>query len=126
MPERAKFLHGKTYMAYSFIGDLAGTVFLVGIVWAVLRRYVQRPYRIRIKTKPEHAIILGTFFLIGATGFLAEGVRIATEGTQSHEKWSFIGYPLATWWNGLGLQTLERWHQILWVAHPVEHVPAEP
>ena len=27
----------------------------VGIVWAIVRRYVQRPYRIRIKTKPEHA-----------------------------------------------------------------------
>ena len=53
LPERAKFLHGKTYMAYSFIGDLAGTVFLVGIVWAVLRRYVQRPYRIRIRPSPS-------------------------------------------------------------------------
>jgi hypothetical protein len=37
----------------------AGLVFLVGIVWAIVRRYVQRPYRIRIKSKPEHALILG-------------------------------------------------------------------
>ncbi len=29
----------------------------------IVRRYVQRPYRIRIKTKPEHAVILGTFFV---------------------------------------------------------------
>ena len=36
-------------------------VFLVGIVWAIVRRYIQRPYRIRIKTKPEDAMILGTF-----------------------------------------------------------------
>ena len=32
-----------------------------GILWAIARRYVQRPYRIRIKTKPEDAVILGTF-----------------------------------------------------------------
>ncbi|MFT5978621.1 MAG: nitrate reductase gamma subunit, partial [Ilumatobacter sp.] len=59
MPEQLKFLHGTTYKAYAFIGDAAGLVFLGGIVWAIVRRYVQRPYRIRIKSKPEHAIILG-------------------------------------------------------------------
>ena len=41
-------------------------MFLVGIGWAIVRRYVQRPYRIRIKTKPEDAVILGTFLVIGA------------------------------------------------------------
>ncbi|MBT7430027.1 MAG: iron-sulfur protein, partial [Ilumatobacter sp.] len=69
LPEQLKFLHGTTYKAYAFIGDLAGLVFLGGIVWAIVRRYVQRPYRIRIKSKPEHAIILGVFFAIGVTGF---------------------------------------------------------
>ena len=34
-----------------------------GIGWAIVRRYVQRPYRIRIKTKPEDAVILGTFLV---------------------------------------------------------------
>ena len=57
--------------------DLAGVVFLAGVLWAIARRYVQRPYRIRIKSKPEHAVILGTFFVLGATGFVAEGFRIA-------------------------------------------------
>ena len=52
---------GQTYQAYSFVGDLAGLVFLGGIAWALFRRYVQRPYRIRIKTKPEHWLILGVF-----------------------------------------------------------------
>src|SRR5215211_8735566 len=42
MPESAKFLHGRTYQAYAFVGDAAGVVFLGGILWAVLRRYVQR------------------------------------------------------------------------------------
>ena len=61
MPESLKFLHGTTYKAYAFVGDFAGTVFTVGVIWAIVRRYIQRPYRIRIKTKTEHAVILGTF-----------------------------------------------------------------
>ena len=59
LPESAKFLHGDVYQAYAFVGDAAGVLFLVGVFWAIVRRYVQRPYRIRIKTKPEHAVILG-------------------------------------------------------------------
>ncbi len=119
LPPAAKFLHGRVYMAYSFFGDLAGAVFLTGIFWAAARRYIQRPYRIRIKTKPEHAIILGVFAAIGITGFLAEGMRIAEVEAPSYEKWSFIGYPLSQLFDGLSTTSLERWHQILWAAHVV-------
>jgi Fe-S oxidoreductase/nitrate reductase gamma subunit len=119
MPESAKFLHGKTYLAYSFFGDFAGVVFIIGIVWAILRRYVQRPYRIRIKTKPEYAAILGTFFLIGASGFFAEAFRIAEIDQPSYEKWSFVGYPLSRLFNGLSVDNLDRWHQIMWSVHVV-------
>src|SRR3954464_11862443 len=48
LPKSAKFLHGGVYEGFAFIADLAGVVFLGGIVWAILRRYVHRPYRIRI------------------------------------------------------------------------------
>jgi len=94
LPGSLKFLHGHTYEAYAAAADLGGVVFLVGIGWAIVRRYVQRPYRIRIKTKPEDAVILGTFLVLGVTGFLTEGVRIALVGRPSFEKWSFVGYPL--------------------------------
>ena len=76
LPESLKFLHGRIYEAYSFGADLAGAIFLVGIGWAVVRRYVQRPYRIRIKTKPDHAVILAMFGF-GVTGFFTEALRIA-------------------------------------------------
>ena len=109
MPESAKFLHGKTYLAYSMFGDLAGVVFMVGVVWAILRRYVQRPYRIRIKTKPEYAAILGTFFLIGVVGLLRRGVSHRRRSSNpSYEKWSFVGYPLSTLFDGLAPDTLDR------------------
>src|SRR4029077_15103472 len=95
MPVRAKFLHGKTYLAYSMFADVAGLVFVGGVVWAMVRRYVQRPYRIRIKSKPEHLLILGLFFVLGVTGFMAEAFRIAFLGRPDFEKWSFIGYGIS-------------------------------
>jgi Fe-S oxidoreductase/nitrate reductase gamma subunit len=117
MPDALKFLHGRTYEAYSAGADLAGVIFLIGIGWAIGRRYIQRPYRIRIKTKPEDAVILGTFAVIGLTGFFVEGARIAYEGKPYFEKWSFVGYPLATTidtWSQGTLQDLHRW---MWVVH---------
>ena len=117
LPESLKFLHGDTYRAYAFVGDAAGLVFLVGVVWAIVRRYVQRPYRIRIKSKPEHAAILGTFFAIGVTGYGAEMFRIAQEGMPDYERWAFIGYPLATLVDGWSQSTLDTWHQWWWIAH---------
>ena len=119
LPESLKFLHGDTYKAYAFMGDLFGLVFMIGIVWAIVRRYVQRPYRIRIKTKPEHALILGVFFVLGLSGFVAEGFRIAEEGMPDYEKFSFIGYPIATIFDGMGQDSLELWHQIWWGVHVV-------
>ncbi|HEV7758130.1 MAG TPA: 4Fe-4S dicluster domain-containing protein [Acidimicrobiales bacterium] len=120
LPEDAKFLHGDVYRGYAFIGDVAGALFLVGVVWAIVRRYVQRPYRIRIKTRPEHALILGTFLAIGVTGFGTEMFRIALAGRPSFEKWSVIGYPLS----GLvkNSDSLAGWHQGWWVAHVLTFV----
>jgi Fe-S oxidoreductase/nitrate reductase gamma subunit len=115
LPGSVQFLHGDVYRAYAFIGDLAGLTFLIGVVWAIGRRYVARPYRIRTKTKPEHAIILGTFLAIGVTGFLAEMFRIALMGRPDFERWSFIGYPLSGLVENWG--NLEAWHQVMWVTH---------
>ena len=126
MPESLKFLHGGVYQGYVFIGDLAGAVFVGGVVWAIVRRYVQRPYRIRIKTKPEHAIILATMLIIGITGFTSEMFRMAWQqgsGTDlSYEKWSFIGYPLSQLVNGSSVSRLQFWHQFMWITHVISFV----
>jgi Fe-S oxidoreductase/nitrate reductase gamma subunit len=115
LPESMKFLNGRVYQGYSFIGDLAGLALLVGVVWAILRRYVQRPYRIKIKTKPEHAVILGVFLLLAVSGFMTEGYRIAETGMPEFEKWSFIGYPLGLLVDGS--DNLAGWHQFWWITH---------
>ena len=94
------------------------------MVWALVRRYVQRPYRIRIKTKPEHAVILAVFLSFAVTGFLTEGYRIALDGPAPIEKWSFVGWPIVP----AGRRTpshLAGWHQFWWIVH-VAHVLRVP
>src|SRR3954451_10974191 len=115
LPVKAKFLHGTVYEGYSLIGDVAGILFLIGIFWAIGRRYLHRPYRLRIKTRPEDHLILGTFAVIGVTGFLAEAARIALMGRPNFEKWSILGYPLSAIFDGNS--HLRVWHQSIWLVH---------
>ncbi len=120
VPENLKFLNGNVYKAYALIGDLAGLGFLAGMGIAIVRRYGPRrwrPYRIAIKTRPEHAVILGVLTAIGVTGFGAEAYRIALEGSPDYEQWSVIGYPLAQLVDGS--DSLSGWHQIWWTAHVI-------
>jgi heterodisulfide reductase subunit C/nitrate reductase gamma subunit len=117
LPEDLKFLHGRTYQAYALGADVAGVLFLVGIGWAIGRRYIQRPYRIRIKTKPEDALILGTFLVIGLTGFFTEALRIAHEDMPGFEKWSVVGYPVAQLVDSWSLNALQDAHRWMWTVH---------
>ena len=108
VPEGVKFLHGDTYRAFTAVGDVAGVLFLVGVVWALLRRYGPRrfrPYRIRIKSRPEHAAVLLVFLAIGVPGFGAEAFRIALVDASSRgaETWSVVGHPLASVGDRFGL-----------------------
>jgi Fe-S oxidoreductase/nitrate reductase gamma subunit len=115
VPEGMKFLNGRVYQAYSFVGDAAGLALFIGCVWAIVRRYVVRPYRIRIKSKADHMLGIGTLLALAVTGFGAEAWRIALEGMPEYERWSFIGYPLATLVENSS--TLSGGHQIWWVVH---------
>ena len=117
LPPAAKFLHGTTYEAYSLVANIAGILFLIGITWAIIRRYIVRPYRIRTKTRPEDAAILGTFFVVGVTGFTTSALRIQLQGRPSFEKWRVLGYPLAFVFDGLNHHQLSVAHQWSWGIH---------
>jgi Fe-S oxidoreductase len=64
--------------------------------------------------------------LIGLSGFGAEMFRIAVSTAEgkdmSFENWSFIGYPLSQLVDGGSLQSLQNWHQAMWVLHVVAFV----
>jgi Fe-S oxidoreductase/nitrate reductase gamma subunit len=117
LPDSLEFLHGHTYQAYKAIGDTAGLLFLTGIGWAVVRRYIQRPDRIRTKTRPEDGLILATFFFIGATGLIIQAVRIAAEGQPSAEKWTYLGYLISYAFTSINGPDLHTVYQLLWGFH---------
>jgi len=114
MPADFKFLHGTIYQGYSFILDLAGVLYLVGIAWAVVLRYMVRIPRLAAKTRPEDAWNLLTLAAIGVTGLLTEAARISFVGRPEFEYWSFIGYPLSFLFPE---SSASGAHQILWVIH---------
>lgn len=123
LPEDLKFLHGGVYKGYSAVGDIAGVMFIAGVLMAIARRYGPRrlrPYRIRIKSKPEHMAILFVFLAIGVTGFGAEAFRIAIDDSPEFEKWSIVGYPLAQLVDGN--ENIHGWHQFWWIAHVLSFI----
>ena len=115
LPEAAKFLHGKVYQGFAFVGDLGGIVFLGGVTWAIVRRYIQRPYRIRIKSKPEHAVILATLFAHRRHRLPGRDVPHRRGG---HARLREVVASSATRWPGWceNLSGLAGWHQATWIA----------
>ncbi len=114
LPNNLKFLHGRTYQAYSAVLDLAALVFLGGLAWAALRRYGQRPWRLRSKTKSEDGLLLTLLAVLGVTGLTTEAARIAVDGRPAFEVWSFVGHPLSALVpeGGAALS-----HQVSWILH---------
>ncbi|MFQ5523041.1 MAG: (Fe-S)-binding protein [Acidimicrobiia bacterium] len=114
LPVKFKFLYGTFYLAYSAILDLAAVAYLGGLALAFVGRYLAPVGRLRSKTKPEDALILGVLVLIGVTGLLTEAARIAVDGRPDFEVWSFVGYPLSALFDPAAASA---WHRVLWVTH---------
>ncbi len=94
-----------------------GLLFLGGITWALVRRYVQRPYRIRIKTKPEHAVILGMFFVLAVTGFADRDGAHRARGQTGLREVVVRRLPALGAHRLVAPSTLDTWHQALWCVH---------
>ena len=119
LPTSLKFLEGNTYRIYSAILDLAAVIFVLGIIWAVVRRYGQRPWRLRLKTKAEDAWILITLGFIGVSGLATEAARISLQDRPDYEVWSFVGYPLSYLFPP---SVAGGWHRAFWIAHAMAFV----
>ncbi len=114
LPAGWKFLTGRVYQGYSFVLDVFALVFIAGIVWAATRRYLQRPSRLRGKTKPEDAWTLLLLGVIGVTGLAVEAARLSAEGRPDFEMWSFAGYSLSYLVPG---SIAGGFHQAMWAVH---------
>ena len=88
---------------------LGGGLLSAGLLMAILRRYVLRPPR--LNTFIDDAVILGLLTALTVTGFLIEGLRIASTTLNPQSTlydpaiapWEPIGYIAALALRGLGL-----------------------
>ncbi len=126
-----QFYRGDFYYLYKLILDTLGSAFLVGLLAMMIRRgffrlpqlnykrvdrpegsYDRRPYKI------GDAIFVGGLFLIGLTGYLLEGSRIAHDQPASMV-WSPVGSLVSRLYLLVGLNPpqLVISHMTLWWIH---------
>jgi Fe-S oxidoreductase/nitrate reductase gamma subunit len=110
-----KYLTGNAYLIWSLFADLCGMVLLLGLLFAIFRRYITKPSR--LDTKPADTYALLMLLVIVITGFTNEAMRIAMTGFPKFEVWSTFGYGLAFIFAGFGESTLSVLHQISWWIH---------
>lgn len=101
-------LVGNFYKSFEFILDTLGLVFVIGLIWAAVRRYNNKPDR--LDNRFSDAWVLGVLLFLGIGGFIIEGLRIANQTigyipvyTQDWAKLSYVGYGLAMFFRAIGL-----------------------
>lgn len=90
------FLRGSLYLWYSLCLEVAGLMLLTGVLWAMIRRYLQRVPR--LERRGEDLLVVVWLFLVGLSGFAAEGARLAAQGPDWAE-WSFAGFWVSRVWS---------------------------
>jgi Fe-S oxidoreductase/nitrate reductase gamma subunit len=107
-------VEGTFYLVYSLVLDVFGILVLLGIVLALIRRYVIRPPE--LDNKPVDFLIL---FLLGSiivTGFLVESFRIAYF-KKPYEVYSIAGWFVSKPFWGLSDPLLKGLHLGFWGGH---------
>jgi nitrate reductase gamma subunit len=94
--------------------DFFGVLIMVGILLAILRRYVVRSPQMENLTQDTVAVVF--IFLIILSGFLLEGFRFATLPTSSAIKFSFMGSIIGSWFRGFEFPWTV-YHFYLWLFH---------
>jgi Fe-S oxidoreductase len=98
------FFTGEFYLAYSLVMDSMGLLFVVGVGMAIYRRYTEREGRLWGKhTGFEDDVFVWTLFVLGAGGYVLEGLRIRATGFPDFESVSFVGYFVGMVVEGMGI-----------------------
>jgi Fe-S oxidoreductase/nitrate reductase gamma subunit len=90
------FLEGSVYLIFSVCLEITGVMLVVGLLWAMIRRYVQRVPR--LERRPGDLLVPIWLLLAALSGFLTEGVRLAAQA-PSWAGWSFAGYWVSLLWS---------------------------
>jgi len=108
------FWTGSFFLGYELTLDTMGTVFLLSLAVALARRYVFRTPQ--LSWKPIDFFLPASLLLIGLTGFIVEGLRLATTGSQLAYSpyWSPTGFLFSRLWQGMAASAARRVHGYLW------------
>jgi Fe-S oxidoreductase/nitrate reductase gamma subunit len=112
------FLQGSFYLALEFLGDSLGLAFIVGLVIALYRRYVQKLSK--LETRWDDAVVLSLLVWIGVSGFLVEAFRFETSPV-GYAVFSPVGYLLSLAVNGIVSSSSDSfgYYQVFWWAHMI-------
>ncbi len=116
-----RILTGSIYLVYEFILDLAGGLLLVGLIMVIIRRIIFKPNR--LENRVEDIIVPFLLLYGGLSGFILEGLRIATKGLQ-HTQSSFIGYIFSI--SFLNMNNIEKIYLAIWISHALTLVVTLP
>jgi Fe-S oxidoreductase/nitrate reductase gamma subunit len=105
------FLAGNPYLVFEVSMDIGGVLLLAGIIWALIRRYIQRVPR--LERRLEDVVVPVWLLVVAASGFMLEGLRLAAQ-QPSWGQWSFAG----AWIAGLvPNSTAESSYPYFWWGH---------
>jgi Fe-S oxidoreductase/nitrate reductase gamma subunit len=116
------FLWGDFYLYYSLVLDIFGVLGIAGLIMAAERRYVRKVER--LTDTPDDGLALLVLFIVFATGFLVEGMRIGATELSQHPGWAVWspgGLVIAKLADAAGFtrESFLSWHRFWWWFHMV-------
>lgn len=115
-----QFLTGWVYVIYELVLDIFGLLLIVGLGMAIYRRYIVKPDRLANMPgngfKWDDLYVLVMLVLIGITGYLVEGLRIAV-ARPDWAAWSPVGTAIAAGFTSFGDPSNQSLHFGLWIVH---------
>jgi len=105
------FLAGETHLLFELSMEVGGLVLLAGVVWALVRRYLQRIPR--LERRLEDGVVPAWLLLVVISGFMLEGARLGSQ-QPPWGHWSFAGSWVAGW---ISNSTAQSAYPYLWWGH---------
>ncbi len=82
------FLTGKKYLFFGLSMEIGGMLLLAGIIWSLVRRYIQRAPR--LERRLEDGVVVLWFLVVVCSGFFLEAVILSAQRPPWTE-WAFFG-----------------------------------
>lgn len=126
-----KLLQGNFYLGFSVVLDVFGVLFIIGLLLMIFRRVALKPGALDYKRADEQdgkydrsgfstddMIFVWLLLFIAVTGYAVEGLRIG-QTMPEFERWSPVGWALASVVSGIGQGTLHDAHLWAWWVHGI-------